>query len=56
VIGSLQVRLALEEWDAWLQTTRKESEPQLVTATRVEIPKDIHSFWRAWLVRFFVVP
>ncbi|HEX3230783.1 MAG TPA: methylenetetrahydrofolate--tRNA-(uracil(54)-C(5))-methyltransferase (FADH(2)-oxidizing) TrmFO [Pyrinomonadaceae bacterium] len=31
---SLQVRLALEEWDAWLRTTRKESEPQLVAATR----------------------
>jgi methylenetetrahydrofolate--tRNA-(uracil-5-)-methyltransferase len=31
---SLQVRLALEEWDAWLRTTRKESEPRLVAATR----------------------
>jgi methylenetetrahydrofolate--tRNA-(uracil-5-)-methyltransferase len=31
---SLQVRLALEEWDAWLRTTRNESEPQLVAATR----------------------
>ena len=31
---SLQVRLALEEWDAWLQTIRKENEPQLVAATR----------------------
>ena len=31
---SLQVRLALEEWDVWLRTTRKESEPQLVAATR----------------------
>lgn len=31
---TLQVRLALAEWDAWLQEIQKESEPQLVAATR----------------------
>ena len=30
----LQVRLALEEWDAWLQTMQMESERPLVAATR----------------------
>lgn len=30
---SLQVRLALEEWDAWLQTIQIVSEPQLIAAT-----------------------
>lgn len=31
---SLQVKLALEEWDAWLQTIQMESEPSLIAATR----------------------
>lgn len=31
---SLQVRLALEEWDAWLQTIQIASEPALIAATR----------------------
>jgi methylenetetrahydrofolate--tRNA-(uracil-5-)-methyltransferase len=30
---SLQVRLALEEWDRWLQEIQMESEPQLIAAT-----------------------
>lgn len=30
---SLQVRLALEEWDSWLQTIQIESEPQMIAAT-----------------------
>lgn len=29
---SLQVRLALAEWDSWLQTIQMESEPQLIAA------------------------
>jgi len=31
---SLQVKLALEEWDAWLQTIQEESEQQFIAATR----------------------
>ncbi|HSQ24815.1 MAG TPA: methylenetetrahydrofolate--tRNA-(uracil(54)-C(5))-methyltransferase (FADH(2)-oxidizing) TrmFO [Pyrinomonadaceae bacterium] len=31
---SLQVKLGLEEWDAWLQTIQMESEPSLIAATR----------------------
>lgn len=31
---SLQVKLALEEWDAWLQTIQMESESSLIAATR----------------------